>query len=231
MAKAYDHLFKLLLIGDSGVGKTCLVIRFAEDNFSSTYISTIDGHREHREHRERREGAGSAPSAPLPFPQGSTSRSALWISMGRRSSCRSGHRPGVRHHGREILREHPELDEKHQGERLGRGRAAPPGQQVRHGGEEESAAGRGREAPSPARTWRRLSARWRGTSCTNPSAKPPPAAAAEPCWSPGPPGRPAGDAPWGRGSPRPPGQRRRLSGGIWGGIWGDLGLPPSLLVP
>uniref|UniRef100_A0A8D0ET71 Ras-related protein Rab-13 n=1 Tax=Strix occidentalis caurina TaxID=311401 RepID=A0A8D0ET71_STROC len=41
MAKAYDHLFKLLLIGDSGVGKTCLIIRFAEDNFTSTYISTI----------------------------------------------------------------------------------------------------------------------------------------------------------------------------------------------
>ncbi|XP_059574013.1 ras-related protein Rab-13 isoform X1 [Alligator mississippiensis] len=41
MAKSYDHLFKLLLIGDSGVGKTCLIIRFAEDNFSSTYISTI----------------------------------------------------------------------------------------------------------------------------------------------------------------------------------------------
>ncbi|KAM8812277.1 ras-related protein Rab-13 isoform 1-T1 [Rhynchonycteris naso] len=42
MAKAYDHLFKLLLIGDSGVGKTCLIIRFAEDNFNNTYISTID---------------------------------------------------------------------------------------------------------------------------------------------------------------------------------------------
>ncbi|XP_053133503.1 ras-related protein Rab-13 isoform X2 [Hemicordylus capensis] len=41
MAKSYDHLFKLLLIGDSGVGKTCLIIRFAEDNFSGTYISTI----------------------------------------------------------------------------------------------------------------------------------------------------------------------------------------------
>ncbi|XP_043819992.1 ras-related protein Rab-13 [Dromiciops gliroides] len=41
MAKSYDHLFKLLLIGDSGVGKTCLIIRFAEDNFNSTYISTI----------------------------------------------------------------------------------------------------------------------------------------------------------------------------------------------
>ncbi|KAL4593199.1 ras-related protein Rab-13, partial [Arapaima gigas] len=37
----YDFLFKLLLIGDSGVGKTCLIIRFAEDNFNSTYISTI----------------------------------------------------------------------------------------------------------------------------------------------------------------------------------------------
>nr|XP_020666482.1 ras-related protein Rab-13 [Pogona vitticeps] len=41
MAKTYDHLFKLLLIGDSGVGKTCLIIRFAENNFNRTYISTI----------------------------------------------------------------------------------------------------------------------------------------------------------------------------------------------
>ncbi|NXI39920.1 RAB13 protein, partial [Galbula dea] len=38
---AYDPLYKLLLIGDSGVGKPCLIIRFAEDNFNSTYISTI----------------------------------------------------------------------------------------------------------------------------------------------------------------------------------------------
>ncbi|PKK17584.1 ras-related protein Rab-13 [Columba livia] len=29
------------MLGDSGVGKTCLIIRFAEDNFTSTYISTI----------------------------------------------------------------------------------------------------------------------------------------------------------------------------------------------
>uniref|UniRef100_A0A8C9NUY2 small monomeric GTPase n=1 Tax=Serinus canaria TaxID=9135 RepID=A0A8C9NUY2_SERCA len=28
MAKTYDYLFKLLLIGDSGVGKTCLLFRF-----------------------------------------------------------------------------------------------------------------------------------------------------------------------------------------------------------
>lgn len=41
MAKTYDYLFKLLLIGDSGVGKTCLLFRFSEDAFNSTFISTI----------------------------------------------------------------------------------------------------------------------------------------------------------------------------------------------
>ena len=40
MAKNYDFLFKLLLIGDSGVGKTCIMVRFTEDTFSSTFIST-----------------------------------------------------------------------------------------------------------------------------------------------------------------------------------------------
>ncbi|EDQ84708.1 uncharacterized protein MONBRDRAFT_34573 [Monosiga brevicollis MX1] len=41
MSKAYDYLFKLLLIGDSGVGKTCILFRFSEDQFNSTFISTI----------------------------------------------------------------------------------------------------------------------------------------------------------------------------------------------
>lgn len=41
MAKTYDFLFKLLLIGDSGVGKTCILVRFSEDAFNSTFISTI----------------------------------------------------------------------------------------------------------------------------------------------------------------------------------------------
>nr|XP_061826341.1 ras-related protein Rab-8B-like isoform X2 [Nerophis lumbriciformis] len=41
MAKTYDYLFKLLLIGDSGVGKTCLLFRFSEDSFNTTFISTI----------------------------------------------------------------------------------------------------------------------------------------------------------------------------------------------
>ncbi|XP_046686548.1 ras-related protein Rab-8A isoform X2 [Homalodisca vitripennis] len=41
MAKSYDYLFKLLLIGDSGVGKTCVLFRFSEDAFNTTFISTI----------------------------------------------------------------------------------------------------------------------------------------------------------------------------------------------
>ncbi|CAN1333804.1 GTP-binding protein YPTM2, partial [Linum perenne] len=36
-----DYLFKLLLIGDSGVGKSCLLLRFADDSYLDSYISTI----------------------------------------------------------------------------------------------------------------------------------------------------------------------------------------------
>ncbi|EKM56091.1 uncharacterized protein PHACADRAFT_257157 [Phanerochaete carnosa HHB-10118-sp] len=41
MPDGYDYLFKLLLIGDSGVGKSCLLLRFAEDAFTDSYLSTI----------------------------------------------------------------------------------------------------------------------------------------------------------------------------------------------
>lgn len=41
MAKQYDVLFRLLLIGDSGVGKTCLLCRFTDNEFHSSHISTI----------------------------------------------------------------------------------------------------------------------------------------------------------------------------------------------
>jgi Ras-related protein Rab-1A len=41
MNPEYDYLFKLLLIGDSGVGKSCLLLRFADDTYNESYISTI----------------------------------------------------------------------------------------------------------------------------------------------------------------------------------------------
>ena len=37
----YDYLFKLLIIGDSGVGKSCLLLRFSDDIFTDSFISTI----------------------------------------------------------------------------------------------------------------------------------------------------------------------------------------------
>eukprot|EP00386_Alphamonas_edax_P010414 GDKI01033658.1.p1 GENE.GDKI01033658.1~~GDKI01033658.1.p1 ORF type:complete len:212 (+),score=41.67 GDKI01033658.1:51-686(+) len=41
MSQQYDHLIKLLLIGDSGVGKSCLLMRFSDDLFTPSHISTI----------------------------------------------------------------------------------------------------------------------------------------------------------------------------------------------
>jgi len=39
--KDYDYSFRFLLIGDHGVGKTSLMLRFAEDSFPESYVSTI----------------------------------------------------------------------------------------------------------------------------------------------------------------------------------------------
>ena len=37
MNPEYDYLFKLLLIGDSGVGKSCLLLRFSDDTYSGKF--------------------------------------------------------------------------------------------------------------------------------------------------------------------------------------------------
>lgn len=40
-AKDFDYLFKLVIIGDTGVGKSCLLSRFSDNTYTENYISTI----------------------------------------------------------------------------------------------------------------------------------------------------------------------------------------------
>ncbi len=37
----YDYLIKLLIIGNSGVGKTNLLLKFCENNFMVSHLTTI----------------------------------------------------------------------------------------------------------------------------------------------------------------------------------------------
>jgi len=37
----FDMLMKVILIGDSGVGKSCLLMRFSEDTFHQSDINTV----------------------------------------------------------------------------------------------------------------------------------------------------------------------------------------------
>ena len=41
MYRDYDFMFKIVLIGDSNVGKSSLLIRFSDDSFTENYITTI----------------------------------------------------------------------------------------------------------------------------------------------------------------------------------------------
>ncbi|KAH8092842.1 GTPase [Aureococcus anophagefferens] len=92
----YDHLFKLVLIGDTGVGKSCLLLRFADDAFTESYISTIgvdfrfrtvkvDGARR-RAARPLRQRAPRAPAlAPRRPPRrvaGKTVKLQIWDTAG-----------------------------------------------------------------------------------------------------------------------------------------------------
>ena len=38
---SYNHLFKILLVGDSGVGKTSILTRFAQEKFDTDVSNTI----------------------------------------------------------------------------------------------------------------------------------------------------------------------------------------------
>lgn len=39
--QGYDYLIKLLIVGDSGVGKTNMLLRFCSDNFMNSHLTTI----------------------------------------------------------------------------------------------------------------------------------------------------------------------------------------------
>ena len=39
--KQFDYTFKIVMIGDSGVGKSCILLRFADDKFNESFYATI----------------------------------------------------------------------------------------------------------------------------------------------------------------------------------------------
>lgn len=39
--REYDHFLKYVIVGDSSVGKSCLLLRFADDQFNENYMTTI----------------------------------------------------------------------------------------------------------------------------------------------------------------------------------------------
>ena len=41
MSNKFDFLFKFLIIGESGVGKTCLLLQFTEGSFTPNHLTTI----------------------------------------------------------------------------------------------------------------------------------------------------------------------------------------------
>jgi len=41
MNRQYDYLLKLVIVGNSAVGKSSLLLRFTDDEFNESYLTTI----------------------------------------------------------------------------------------------------------------------------------------------------------------------------------------------
>jgi GTPase SAR1 family protein len=41
MTDSFDYIFKIVLIGDTNVGKSSILLRYTDDIYHSRYISTI----------------------------------------------------------------------------------------------------------------------------------------------------------------------------------------------
>ena len=41
MNREYDYLFKIVIVGNSAVGKSSLLLRFTDDSFNSSHLATI----------------------------------------------------------------------------------------------------------------------------------------------------------------------------------------------
>ena len=37
----FDYMFKTLIVGNSGVGKTAFLVRYTDDKYVSTFVSTV----------------------------------------------------------------------------------------------------------------------------------------------------------------------------------------------
>ena len=90
----FDLQIKLLTIGNSGVGKTCLLLRYANDAFSPTFITTIgeslaarDSGRPQRESR-RRGGPPRAAAAAGPPPVAAGLSRRRWAAAAPCAACR-----------------------------------------------------------------------------------------------------------------------------------------------
>ena len=38
---SFDYMYKVLIVGNSGVGKTAFLMRYCDDNFSQSFVATV----------------------------------------------------------------------------------------------------------------------------------------------------------------------------------------------